>query len=282
MSFFEQKQEVQKWLETVMDCERASQFDFNDERLISELYNLKQSINEAERDAKVLTDFKKLQIVDYQNEIDRMSVLTQGIGINTGSMCSLEDEPLEKVISILAEVASLLGVDNPSEDDLDLALADLRLKASDTHVFELLRQQKVERDKEETLESIKSLSQTESALKNQDKEAKIQVDIMNNLRKKTAFMMEKLKQYSQSVDTYKFTVKKNGLRKDILHETLLQLKKDLDEMEEKELKPKQIKLRGYNGLPPSLELAKAKVAEAESELESVMQELTKEISDVHV
>ena len=51
---------------------------------------------------------------------------------------------------------------------------------------------------------------------------------------------------------------------------------------EKELKPKQVKLMGYNGLPPSLELAKAKVAEAEFQLEELTRELTEGISALHV
>ena len=282
MGSIEQKQEVIKWLESLFDGGRIPQFDCNNERLISELYKLKQNLKESERDANVLADFQKLQIVEYQNEIERITTITQGISMHSDSKPSLEDEPLEKLISILAEVSGLLGIDNPSEDDLDLALADLRLKASDTHVFELLRQQKHEKEKEEMLESISSLSHTENALKHENDEAKTQADIMNSLRKKTAFMMEKLKEYSKSVETYKISLKKNGYKKDIILETLLNLKKELDDMEVKELNPKQIKLRGYNGLPPSLELAKAKVAEAESQLESLVQELTKEISAVYV
>ena len=282
MGSIEQKQEVIKWLESLFDGGRIPQFDCNNELLISELYKLKQNLKESERDANVLADFQKLQIVEYQNEIERITTITQGISMHSDSKPSLEDEPLEKLISILAEVSGLLGIDNPSEDDLDLALADLRLKASDTHVFELLRQQKHEKEKEEMLESISSLSHTENALKHENDEAKTQADIMNSLRKKTAFMMEKLKEYSKSVETYKISLKKNGYKKDIILETLLNLKKELDDMEVKELNPKQIKLRGYNGLPPSLELAKAKVAEAESQLESLVQELTKEISAVYV
>ena len=282
MGSIEQKQEVIKWLESLFDGGRIPQFDCNNELLISELYKLKQNLKESERDANVLADFQKLQIVEYQNEIERITTITQGIFMHSDSKPSLEDEPLEKLISILAEVSGLLGIDNPSEDDLDLALADLRLKASDTHVFELLRHQKHEKEKEEMLESISSLSHTENALKHENDEAKTQADIMNSLRKKTAFMMEKLKEYSKSVETYKISLKKNGYKKDIILETLLNLKKELDDMEVKELTPKQIKLRGYNGLPPCLELAKAKVAEAESQLESLVQELTKEISAVYV
>merc|ERR1719150_697141 len=55
-------------------------------------------------------------------------------------------------------------------------------------------------------------------------------------------MMEKLKEYSKSIETYKYNARKSGFRKEILHENILSLKKELDEIEEKELKPKQAKL----------------------------------------
>lgn len=282
MGSIEQKQEVMKWLETLFGGGSIPQLDCSDERSISKLYKLKQNLTESERDANVLADFQKIQIAEYQNEIDRITTITRGIGIDLDSNTSFENEPLENLISILAEVSGLLGVDNPSEDDLDIALADLRLKASDTHVVELLRQQKLKKEKEEMLDSINSLSHTENALQVENDEAKIQVDVMNNLRKKTAFLTEKLKEYSKSLESHKVSLRKNGYRKEILLENLLNLKKELDDMEEKELNPKQIKLLGYNGLPPSIELAKAKVAEAENQLESLVQELTREISAVHV
>ena len=201
MGSIEQKQEVMKWLETLFVGGSIPQLNCSDERSISELYKLKQNLTESERDANVLADFQKIQIAEYQNEIDRITTITRGIGIDLDSNTSFEDEPLENLISILAEVSGLLGVDNPSEDDLDIALADLRLKASDTHVVELLRQQKLKKEKEEMLDSINSLSHTENALQLENDEAKIQVDVMNNLRKKTAFLTEKSTKVSSKVSS---------------------------------------------------------------------------------
>ena len=282
MCSFEQKREVNQWLESLFAGEKIPEFDNTDEELIQELYKMQQHCKETERDIKVKTDFQKLQIVEYQNETERMNKIMEDVGMSSVGRPSLEDEPLEELIRTMADVAQLLGVDNPSEDDLDLALANLRLRSSDTHVFELKRQQKIEKEKQERLESINRLSHSECALDHENKEAKHQKETLNNSRKKTAFMLEKLQEYGKTAEMHKSVTKKNGFKKEILHENILNLKKDLDELEANELKPKQIKLAGYNGLPPSLELAKAKVAEAEHELESLQHELTKEITALHV
>lgn len=282
MSSIEQKQEVLKWLEGLFEGETIPQIDTTDELQIKNLYELQQQCNETLRDVNILTDFKKLQTLEYQKETERMSKVINDAGIFLETKSSLEDDQLEKLVNVLGDAADLLGVDNPTEDDLDIALANLRLKASDTHVFELTKQQKAEKEKIEMLENNSKLSYTENALAYENKEAKHRLLTINNLRKKTGFMMEKLKEYSKSVEASKYNSKKNGLRKEILHENILKLKKELDDIEEDDLKPKQLKLMGYNGLPPSLELAKAKVAEAENQLDELVRELTKEISALHV
>jgi chaperonin cofactor prefoldin len=48
------------------------------------------------------------------------------------------------------------------------------------------------------------------------------------------------------------------------------------------LSPLQAKLDSYQQLPPNLELAMVRVAQAQNELQELTHELTKEISDLHV
>ena len=282
MSYIEQKQEALKWLSDLFDGDTIPQINTTDENLIKNLYDLKRECDENERDMNIVTNFQKVQIQEYQKETDRMNKTLNDTGIFSETKATLEDEQLEKLIGVIGDAADLLGVDNPSEDDLDIALANLRLRASETHVLQLKMQQKTEKEKADMLENNAKLSYSENALAHENNEAKHRVDTVNNLRKKTGFMMEKLKEYSKSIETYKYNARKNGFRKEILHENILSLKKELDEIEEKELKPKQVKLMGYNGLPPSLELAKAKVAEAEFQLEELTRELTEGISALHV
>ena len=77
-------------------------------------------------------------------------------------------------------------------------------------------------------------------------------------------------------------LKMSGYRKELNHDAIVELKASLDEARENELKPLKAKLEGYRGLPPNSQLALAKLAEAEKELEDLTASLTREISSLHV
>lgn len=281
MDSIDHKREVINWLEELYGG-KAPQFDATDKNLLPQLYKLMKHCKETEKDAKISTDFQQRQITEYQDETERMNEKLKSLGMSPESKLSLENEDLNNLVNTLADVADLLGVDNPSEEDLDLALAGVRLRASQVHSYELKRQQKIEKEKRDMLENIQKLSQSEKALAHENKEGEHKSGELKNLSKRTDFLLEKMKEYSKSVESYKLTLSRNGCRSEILHENLMELKQELDRLEVNELKPKEAKLKGYHGLPASLGLAKAKIAEAENELECLTRELTKEISALHV
>ena len=161
-----------KWFEGLFKGDKVPQIDTNDELLMKNLYDLHQQYTETVQDVNIVNAFKQLQTVEYQKETERMSKIINEAGIFSETKPSLEDDQLEKLVSVLGDAADLLGVDNPTEDDLDIALANLRLEASDAHVFELTRQQKSEKEKIEMLENNAKLSYTENALAYENKEAK--------------------------------------------------------------------------------------------------------------
>ena len=282
MSLLENKRDVESWLEEMFEGDEIPQFDRTDERLMADLHKVYENYRETKKDAKLVTDFKQVQIAEYQDEINRMNKIMKSAGMSPGTKMCLEDEPLENIIKTLAEVSDPLGIDNPTEDDLDLALADVRFRVSDANLFELKRHQKIEREKDEMLETIKRHAQSENALKRENKDAQNKEECLNRERKKTSFMIEKLKEYSRSLENFALILKRNGHRKEISYEYIIQLKNDLDELKENELKPLQTKLKSYNGLPPSIELAKAEVAEAEAKLEALTKELADKISALHL
>ena len=139
MSLLENKRDVESWLEEMFEGDEMPQFDRTDERLMVDLYKVYENCRETKKDAKLVTDFKQLQIAEYQDEINRMNKIMKSVGMSPGTKTCLEDEPLENVIKTLAEISDLLGIDNPTEDDLDLALADVKFKVSDANLFELKR-----------------------------------------------------------------------------------------------------------------------------------------------
>ena len=102
------------------------------------------------------------------------------------------------------------------------------------------------------------------------------------MQKELGFLMEKLKDYTKAGEKYASILKKNGYKTEISHEAIMKMKKNLDELEQTELKPLKTKLEGYKGLPPSIELAQAELMEAEKQLERLTNEMTEEISALHV
>ena len=277
----EQKREVMKWLEVLYENSKVPLLDDNDSNLILELYKIQQRCKEAERDLRISNNFQKQQSVEYDIETRRMNDILQETGLSSASSTSL-DESLEKLTSAMANVADLLGVDNPSENDIDIALANVRLKASNFQSCEVKKRQYLEKQKTEMLESIRRQSQSENALQIENKEAKYEQENLRNFREKTTFFNEKSKEYSRAAESNKMTSMKNGLRKQILYENIVDLKKKLENLEENELKPKQLALAGYHGLPPSMELAKAKIAEAKNELELLNTELMKKMDQLEI
>lgn len=102
------------------------------------------------------------------------------------------------------------------------------------------------------------------------------------MKKKIAFFTEKFKDYARMEERCSAALKMSGYRKELNHESIVDLKSTLDEARELELKPLKVKLEGYRGLPPNSQLALAKLAEAEKELEDLTASLTREISSLHV
>ena len=83
------------------------------------------------------------------------------------------------------------------------------------------------------------------------------------------------------MERYETLLKKNGFKKELQHDTLVQLKAQLDSLKEA-FTPLKSKLDSYEALPPNLELATVKVAEAQKQLDDLTNELIKEISILHV
>ena len=102
------------------------------------------------------------------------------------------------------------------------------------------------------------------------------------MKKKITFFVNKFKEYARMEERCSAALKMSGYRKELNHDAIVELKANLDEARENELKPLKAKLEGYRGLPPNSQLALAKLAEAEKELEDLTASLTREISSLHV
>merc|ERR1712098_929881 len=122
---------------------------------------------------------------------------------------------------------------------------------------------------------------SEKELINAKTEEKLDEQNIMSITKKYSFMQNKQKQYEQDQEKYVTMIRKNGYDKAHSHEAIEDQKKKLDAIVER-TKPIQTKLEGYRGLPASLELAQAAVAEKEDLLNKMKLQLQKEVENIQL
>lgn len=279
------EKEVENWLEMIYGKGKVPSYDGSDECL-SHLLTLSKLYSEEEKSLAERKYLQQHQIAEYRQEAKRMQNALGALGlgqvnVTNQSSLNLEDDVLDSVIDILATTAESLGVDDASEQSIDLALVDIRLKTSHLPVETFMQKCTSDQNKSAMLDELKSLNRSEKALANAKKEATIDDPTIIQLRKKFAFMQEKHREYVKTQEKYSIHLKKTGYKRNISHDAIVTMHKNMDKLEQ-ELKPLKGRLEGYHGLPPSIELAQAKVSEMEQLLESLTEALTKEISMLQV
>jgi len=101
------------------------------------------------------------------------------------------------------------------------------------------------------------------------------------MKSKMVFMAEKQKEYSTKKEKLASMLRKTGYREELNQEAIVKLKYSLDEAKET-LKTMKSKLESYRSLPPNSLSARARLAEAEGELEELSKVLAIEFSNLHV
>lgn len=162
---------------------------------------------------------------------------------------------------------------------LDSAISDLRLKAVKLPAETFMRQSSYDADKRSLLDELKLLNKTEQALREAKTEAKIDEENVAQIRKKYAFMQEKQREYMKTQEKFATTIRKHGYHKSTSHEAIVDMKKKLDTVEDR-TKPIVSKLDGYKGLPPSLELAQAKLADKQQVLHELKESWQNEVQKI--
>jgi len=269
------KIQVTKWLLDVYGNEKAPNIP---EESLDQLYNVMQLSLKEEKSLQVISDFQKCQIAEYKDEINKMRQRMEMLGITSKSR---RGEDLDNVAIDLAQSAELLGLDDPSNFSLDLAIADLRKKSAHIPLDTYLKKVKSVQDKRALLEDHSLLNKTDQALNMAKTEAKIDEDTIAQIRKKHHFMQEKEKEYMKLQEKYIATIRKSGYNKATSHDAILAMKKKLDKVED-QMKPIQTKLEAYKGLPASLELATAELSEKQQALDKLKGRLQNELQKIEL
>ena len=192
--------------------------------------------------------------------------------------CGLDDK-IESLVQNLAQSAEILGLDDPTEASLDLAIANLRQKAAMVPLESFLKKIQSEQNKRAILKDLKLSNKTDQALRMAQTESKLDEENIQNLQKKFYFMQEKEKEYVKMQEKYVAMIKKSGYNKS--HANILALREKLDKILE-EAKPIEEKLEAYKGLPASLELARAELATKEDTLHELKCQLQSEVQKIQI
>ncbi|TRY63898.1 hypothetical protein TCAL_07263 [Tigriopus californicus] len=270
-----QNEAIRSWLATVFDKpEDIPHYELNAENL-SVLMEFASACQERERLEKNRQDLVRRQKEEYKAEAEKLEkvvALVDSPGLNSQS---------QTLVDILAQVADLLDCDDPSPNELSLLLYELKAKVSKIPVQMYRKQNKLKDLQAKNVRALKDLSQTQVKLGTIEKEMKKNKVNTQQSEKKMEFLKEKQVEYAKTVAKYESVLHKNGYRPELEHEALMAMKEQMDDLQNT-LKPLKAKLESYQALPPNVELAKAKVAEAQAQLLELTHQLTHEISTLHI
>jgi len=270
------KSEVLKWLkEKVFEGQSIPVFNHN-KATFDELFKLMTSFEEENFSKSAIHSVQEAQIEELKDETDKMKQRIASIGFET-----LNFGGGGHLVQVLAQTTELLKVDDPGDTALNLAIGDLRFRASKLPIQNHLSRIKHRQDTKNIIEDSTFRSKTEQALNVAKTEAVINQEDMAKVLKKSAFHQEKQREYLELREKCVTIIRKHGFQRHLSHDSIEEMQKSLQAIDE-ESKPMTLKLEAFKGLPPSLELASAKLAEKEKVLQDLNNLLQKEIQNIHL
>jgi len=293
MSRTEKLDRVRNWLQWVMNSADGDQLldeildgsqDLHglgggdcDDGTLDALCRLMDHSTTRKQDLKLLMDFQRHQMAEYDRESERMIRILDDCGIN-----DLKHPQLFAKADLLAQVAHTLRVDNPTQTELVGRLIDVKAEAVKAPLKKYILAKQADNDKGNTLKSLEALSKTETAHKIQSV-SDTSSESVEKIRQKTAFIREKEKEYSRMTERNNALLEQRSkFHPGISCEVILALKSDLDKIREEEIKPLKASLDAFKGLPPDFQLAQAKLAEAQNKYDQLNKRMTQKIAEMQI
>jgi len=288
MSRTEKIDRVREWLRWVMGdggdqlleeiLEGSTMSDLDDDGSLDALCRLMEHSTTRREDLKLIMDFQRHQMAEYDRESDRMMGILNSCGVT-----DLKHPDLFSKADILARVAHSLRLDNPTKTEMVGKLACVKAEAVKAPLKKYLLSKRADRNHDGSLKSLKALSKTETAHKIQAAAESSTPSEAKTEAQKAEFIMEKGNEYSQLIDRHTSILEQqHGYRPEISPETLLALKAELDRIRNEELKPLKQSLDAFKGLPPDFQLAKAKLAEAQVKFDKLNSQMMESIADLQI
>ena len=245
--------------------------------LLTELY---LANTRAEEDAKAILEAQTIATREYEGEQKRL----QGILTSSGAGVeeSLKAGPVAAYIDNLAGAASILNIDTVTGAGLEIAVTELLASEADDGTELLKLRNEIDTIKTNLIGLYEKFSKAKEELEKATKTSREQSAEMAHNNKKTEFLSKKCIQYKRDIEKLEITLCKNGGNDSTIeHSELVKLKLKVDQLEE-ELKPLRRQLDGYQALPPSVDMARIRLAKSELELENLEKQLSGSISEIHL
>ena len=262
---------------------------------LSEIFNGEENIPAFERNQINFASLKKMMECAKSNEIGKSCIASA----QEAQISELKDETLQikevlndlglevqcgaiaSLVDVVAQTSEMLNLDDPGEVSINNALSDLRFKAAKLPLENHLKKTQQRKDTKGYIADSSLRNKTEQALNVATTEMALNREAIAKTRKKAAFMQEKQREYLDLQDKYVTVIRKNGFQKHISHDSAVEMQNNLKANKE-EMDKVTVKLEAFKGLPPSLELASAKLAEKEKLLHDLTELLQKEIQKIHL
>ncbi|XP_046854163.1 HAUS augmin-like complex subunit 1 [Xenia sp. Carnegie-2017] len=264
---------VRSWLESVYQGNVIPPFEVNS-TTVSLLYDL-ACINER-KDKAFETIMEELiqRKEEYKHESARLHKITAAVGLSN------LPESSQASVEILANTALNLNLKDTTMSSYILGINNLlrerhlikkQMKESKYSMKKLLRATK------KALLQYNTLKRAYEILEN---EISLQEPLLKQRRNETDFLKQKSSEYEQQLHHLQSILINVNLKPDLFHKALERKYEDILKVED-ELKPLKTKLDNYHSLPPNMSLAKVKLEEARIELETLEEQLTKDIEQIH-
>lgn len=268
--------QVFTWLQQVFGQDHIPQFEINSftlnvlERLAKR--NLKQN-----KHAELVTKDQTQKTVEYSAEVERLSRITEQVGLPVSCM----SQSGRMSLKTLASMALLLGTKDCSTSSLLLGIAEQNQALSAAVDANTEEKRLLSRLVVKTKKAQADASDLQRSLDGLQDQIALQTPQLKKNTQETDFVKLKCKEYEKSNRELEGYQSKAQLDSSIYHNSLVKKAEEVRLIEEK-MKPMKRKLEGYHSLPPDISQAKVKVEEAKMQLEMLEKQLSVSIDTLHL
>ncbi|CAB3984523.1 HAUS augmin-like complex subunit 1 [Paramuricea clavata] len=271
----EQHQKVRAWLETLFVDEPIPTFEINS-KTIEILSTLVDINRKKDQDAKILTEDLAQKKNEYRSEAKRLQRIISSVGL---PLSNLSQSGLTSVRT-LASTALLLDLRDTKMSSYLLGINELSKELHSAKEEEIKSKHATTKQLQKTNKALIQYNSLKKACETLEEQISLQEPILKQRLRDTGFLNQKTGEYQRQLDQLLSYQKQANLEPALYHKALEKKYEDVVKLEE-DLKPLKSKLDTYHSLPPDISLAKVRLEEARRELQSLEEQLTRNIDSMH-